>query len=123
MNITEYRKLTNQTLGNSSQLKLFKIGNEISNNTKYLNIFRSYILNKSNLNKSSFYDLYEVDNDDWLDTIAFKVYGSPALWWIIAIVNDISNPFEDLETGNILRILKPNYIYNILKEIKTIGDA
>ncbi|NCD00176.1 MAG: hypothetical protein EOL95_10815 [Bacteroidia bacterium] len=80
MNITEYRKLTNQTLGNSSQLKLFKIGNEISNNTKYLNIFRSYILNKSNLNKSSFYDLYEVDNDDWLDTIAFKVYGSPALW-------------------------------------------
>lgn len=123
MNITEYRKLTNQTLGNSSQLKLFKIGNEISNNTKYLNIFRSYILNKSNLNKSSFYDLYEVDNDDWLDTIAFKVYGSPALWWIIAIVNNISNPFEDLETGNILRILKPNYIYNILKEIKTIGDA
>lgn len=123
MNLTDYRVLTNQSLNNSSQLKLFSVANELSSNTKYLNIFRSYILNRSNLNNDSFYNLYEVDNDDWLDTISFKVYQTPNLWWVIAIVNNISNPFEELYPGKILRILKPNYIYNILKEIKSIGEA
>lgn len=123
MNLTDYRVLTNQSLNNSSQLKLFSIVNELSSNTKYLNIFRSYILNRSNLNNDSFYNLYEVDNDDWLDTISFRVYQTPNLWWVIAIVNNISNPFEELYPGKILRILKPNYIYNILKEIKSIGEA
>ena len=123
MNLTDYRVLTNQSLNNSSQLKLFSVVNELSSNTKYLNIFRSYILNRSNLNNDSFYNLYEVDNDDWLDTISFKVYQTPNLWWVIAIVNNISNPFEELYPGKILRILKPNYIYNILKEIKSIGEA
>ena len=123
MNLTDYRVLTNQSLNNSSQLKLFSVANELSSNTKYLNIFRSYILNRSNLNNDSFYNLYEVDNDDWLDTVAFKVYQTPNLWWVIAIVNNISNPFEELYPGKILRILKPNYIYNILKEIKSIGEA
>lgn len=123
MNLTDYRVLTNQSLNNSSQLKLFSVANELSSNTKYLNIFRSYILNRSNLNNDSFYNLYEVDNDDWLDTISFRVYQTPNLWWVIAIVNNISNPFEELYPGKILRILKPNYIYNILKEIKSIGEA
>lgn len=123
MNLTDYRVLTNQSLNNSSQLKLFSVVNELSSNTKYLNIFRSYILNRSNLNNDSFYNLYEVDNDDWLDTISFRVYQTPNLWWVIAIVNNISNPFEELYPGKILRILKPNYIYNILKEIKSIGEA
>ena len=123
MNLTDYRVLTNQSLNNSSQLKLFSVVNELSSNTKYLNIFRSYILNRSNLNNDSFYNLYEVDNDVWLDTISFRVYQTPNLWWVIAIVNNISNPFEELYPGKILRILKPNYIYNILKEIKSIGEA
>lgn len=121
MDTALYNDYTTIQLSNSSQLKMFNILDDVLNNTYYLNIFRSYILSTSQLNNSSFYDLYEVDNSEWLDSISFKVYGTPNLWWVIAIVNNVVNPFEDVYGGKVLRILKNSYIYNILKEVKNVG--
>lgn len=122
MNINEYKKYTNINLSNTSQLKLFNILKDITENVHYLNIFRSYILNVSQLNDASFYDLYEIPNNTFLENIAFEKYSLPNLWWIIAITNNIVNPFEELEPGKLLRILKNDYLYQILKEVKTIGN-
>ena len=122
MDISQYNEYTNIQLSNSSQLKMFNILDDVQNNTYYLNIFRSYVLSASQLNDSSFYDLYEVDNNDWLDDISTKIYGTPSLWWVVAIVNEILNPFEDIYPGKVLRILKNSYIYNILKEVKNVGQ-
>lgn len=123
MDASLYNEYTRIQLGNSSQLKLFNILDDVSNNTYYLNIFRSYVLTASRLNDSSFYDLYEVDHNEWMDGISTKVYGTPNLWWVIAIVNGIVNPFEDIYPSKTLRILKNSYIYNILKEVKSVGKA
>jgi hypothetical protein len=79
MNINTYKEKTNMDLSNTSQLKLYNILKDIVENENYLNIFRSYILNTSQLNDSSFYDLYEVSNDEFLDDIAFKKYSIPHL--------------------------------------------
>ena len=123
MDLSNFNEYTKQNLSNSSQLKLFTILDDVSNNTYYLNIFRSYIINMSSLNNNSFYELYEVDNNDWLDNISYKFYNTPQLWWVIAIVNNITNPFEEIYPGKVLRILKNSYIYNILKEVRNIGNS
>lgn len=123
MDLSNFNEYTKQNLSNSSQLKLFTILDDVSNNTYYLNIFRSYIINMSSLNNNSFYELYEVDNNDWLDNISYKFYNTSQLWWVIAIVNNITNPFEEIYPGKVLRILKNSYIYNILKEVRNIGNS
>jgi hypothetical protein len=123
MDLSKYNEYTKQNLSNSTQLKLFTILDDVTNNTYYLNIFRSYIINMSSLNDTSFYELYEVDNNDWFDNISYKFYNTPQLWWVICMVNNIINPFEELQPGQILRILKNSYIYNILKEVRNIGNA
>ena len=43
--------------------------------------------------------------------------------FLTSIVNNIVNPFEELESGQILRILKGTHIYSILKEVRNIGNV
>jgi hypothetical protein len=35
--------------------------------------------------------------------------------------NNVVNPFEFLEPGLQIKILRPTYIYQVIKEIKNIG--
>lgn len=39
-----------------------------------------------------------------IDLIAHKYYKDSRLWWIIALVNDIKDPWDDLTMGKTLRI-------------------
>lgn len=39
-----------------------------------------------------------------LDNIAHEYYNDPRLWWVIAHVNRINNPLEDMEIGMVLII-------------------
>jgi hypothetical protein len=119
---TTFRQETGKKLSNTSQLKMFNMLENLRDNKKFMNIFRSFIVNDSIFNNARYYNLHEVDSSDWLDTIAYQYYENDSLWWIIAMTNNIVNPFEELEEGNFLRILKPQYIYNILKEIQYIGQ-
>jgi hypothetical protein len=52
------------------------------------------------------YTLYQVTDADLLriDYIAYKTLGDSTLWWAIARVNHIANPFADLEAGMTLKI-------------------
>jgi hypothetical protein len=52
------------------------------------------------------YDLYTVTQGDLqrIDRIASQMLGDPALWWAIAIVNNIANPLKDLTVGTTLVI-------------------
>ena len=47
---------------------------------------------------------YQENQNNRLDLISFKYYGTVKLWWAIAVANDIQNPFEKIEKGTILRI-------------------
>lgn len=42
-----------------------------------------------------------------LQSISFQYYGDSGKWYIIALANDILNPFEELEGGKIITI--PRY--------------
>ena len=39
-----------------------------------------------------------------LDALAYKYYGDPSLWWVIAWVNNIKNQLSDLSNGDVILI-------------------
>ena len=90
--------------------------------TQFLNIFKSLKLNTTEEVDLSFFDTYETENNDWWDNIAYAVYGSPHLWWVIALFNEVVNPFEEMEEGMNLKILKPIFIFQLFKDMDTIRE-
>lgn len=128
MAVTEYNEKTfNQLTGAEkstfSILRLFNILLDSDRETKFMNIFRSYILNDDILTNVAFYDRYEVANGEFWDNISFNLYGTPYLWWILAILNNVANPFEELEEGQTIKVLRSDYIYSITKDLEKIAES
>ena len=117
----DFYSLTGNRLSNSSFLRLFNIL-EDENYNKFMNVFRSYVLNNDMTRNTVFFYTYNVESDDWWDNISNKYYGTPYLWWAICLMNNIANPFEDLEEGMQLKIIKGDCIYCLIKEIKNISE-
>ena len=117
-----YYKETGNRLSNTSQLKLFPIMLDKDKTTKFLNLFRSYKLNDSVQTDVVFFETYEVSNGEFWDDIAYNVYGTPQLWWVIALINNIVNPFEELEEGDNIKVLRESYIYNLIKDMESFSD-
>jgi len=66
-------------------------------------------------------DIYIVTNEtDYLDTLAFKYYSDPTLWWIIALANNIGKGRMSVEGGLQLRI--PTNVQNILSEYDRLNS-
>jgi hypothetical protein len=65
-------------------------------------------------------EYYRVKSSDLLrpDIISYKCYGSVDYWWIILLVNNITNPFTDLVEGIILTIPSKLDIYNFQKKFR-----
>lgn len=53
---------------------------------------------------------YSVISPDRIDLIAKKFYGEEALWWVIAVANNIEKIPQDLQVGDIIRIPSPRFI-------------
>jgi hypothetical protein len=117
-----YGQITGHYLNNSSEANLFPVMYDTANNEYFMNIFRAYIVNDNVQNNILFYLTHEVSDTDWLDTISNTYYGTPTLWWVIALMNNFTNPFEDLVPGTNLRILKSDYIYQLLNEINMVAS-
>jgi hypothetical protein len=112
---------TGNRLSNISYLRLFNMLKD-ADGTKYLNIWRSFVLNEDVTDDTVFYETYDVGNEDWWDNIAYYYYEAPGLWWVIAMMNDVVNPFEELEIGSNIKILKDRYLYQLFKEMEAIKD-
>lgn len=66
-------------------------------------------------------DIYIVSNEtDSLDTLAFKYYKDPTLWFIIALANNIGKGRMSIEPGLQLRI--PTDVYNILSNYDNLNS-
>ena len=57
-------------------------------------------------------------SDDWY-SLSNKYYGNSRLWWLILVANKIANPFEDIQPGTKLKILKGSVVGEILSQINT----
>jgi len=90
--------------------------------TRFFNIFRAFTFNEQILFDSSYYTTYEVNNDDWWDNISQRFYRTPNLWWAIAELNGVVSPFEELEAGDNIKILRPEYLYVLMRDIERIAE-
>ena len=54
-----------------------------------------------------------------LTTLSYNAYGTIDLWWLILIVNNITNPIKDLPTGKKIKLIKPQFIEQVLDTIES----
>ena len=126
MAVTKYTEknffeLTGTRLENTSLLRLFDVLMD-HDGEKFVNVFRGYGVNEDALSDITTYDLFEVSHDSkWWDSISAKVYGTSKLWWVVAMINNINNPFEDLEVGDIVKVLKESYLYTLFRDMERVA--
>lgn len=116
-----FYELTGRRISNISQLKLFSILRD-HDSTHFMNIWRTFSFNNYITTDVTFYDSYEVGDDMWWDNISYDIYGTPHLWWIVALMNNVVNPFEELEEGTNIKILREEYLYVLFKDIERLSD-
>lgn len=52
-----------------------------------------------------------------LELLAHKLYGSAFFWWVLALVNDIRNPFVAPKGGDILRVPDVSQVFTVLQAL------
>jgi len=116
-----YNDITGKRLINISQLRLFNILRD-DDSEYFMNIFRSFNINEEVVNNTLYYNSYEVGDNEWWDNISYSVYETPNLWWIIAMVNNVVNPFEELTEGDIIKYLRKEYLYTLMRDVEGISQ-
>jgi hypothetical protein len=53
---------------------------------------------------------YQVLENDRIDLIAYKFYGDPVLWWVIAVANNLELIPTEISPGMTLRIPSTSYV-------------
>lgn len=127
MAVTKYTEktffeLTGNQIANISQLKLFNILLDEDRQTKFMNIFRVARVNTDVTKDTLFFDTFEVPDADFWDNIAYRIYNTPQLWWILGLMNNTVNPFEELEPGDLITVLKEQYVYNLTKDLENLSE-
>jgi hypothetical protein len=115
-----FYEATGRRLSNVSQLKMFNLLMDAEEN-RFLNVWKSFSINPKAVSDSAYYSLHEVSSEDWWDNIAAYYYGSAYLWWVVCLANNVNNPFEELEEGRMLVILREETLYQLFKELKSLG--
>ena len=49
--------------------------------------------------------------------ISQEIYGTIRLWWLVCIVNKIMNPVKLPKPGQVLTVIKPEYVASIITQI------
>ena len=87
------------------------------NNKLTTDLFRRLKIRSNILNQVSLYDLYDVQEGDTPESIAFKHFGDTELHWVILILNNMTDRFYDwpLNLKDFDQYLKNKYenIYGI----------
>ena len=91
---------------------IFKVYQD-PNTYYYYNILKN--INIPNDIDPEYYTLENVNFDIPLTNISYKFYNTIELWWLILIVNKISNLF--LSGVHQIKIIKPKYIDEIINSI------
>ncbi len=95
---------------------IFKVFNTGDKNYFYYNIVKKITIPDS-LDERLFFNIV-LPTGLPLTTLSFNAYGTIDLWWLILIINNITNPIKDLPDGKKIRLLKPQYIEQILDSIE-----
>lgn len=101
-------------------------------NLRYENIFKIYQNTDSQyfyniLNTVTFGNIYDPnlftevvvsEKMPWT-VLSYNAYKTIDLWWLIALVNGVRNPFE-LPSDNKIKILKPQYVATVISQLSQL---
>lgn len=108
----------NRKLKQSSMLTLFPL--LINENGEYVyNILRPFIVNDivfEDKNLDSTVLMY----NEWWENISYDQYGFPEGWWMVALTNGVVNPFEEIDPGQTIYMLKSQYLNILYTDIQNI---
>lgn len=91
---------------------IFKLG--FDNSHPYYNLLKTITI-PADLNEELFFTIKTLPGDTWTN-ISYIYYDTIDLWWLIAILNNVYNPFKMPST---LRILKTEYLDIVLGQIQS----
>ena len=77
---------------------------DIKGNNKYKlvpDIFRRIKIKNKLKNNVTFLEKYDVEDGEKPETVAYRIYGSTHLFWVICMVNNIENPYYDWPLSNL----------------------
>lgn len=118
-----FYEIKNKKLNNLSMLRMFNILRDTDDKQYFVNIFRTFELEESLYRSIIYFISYEIsDEDRFLDNVSYINYDTPYLWWIIALINNVQNPFEDIDIGDNIKVLKNIYISTLLNDVEKIGN-
>jgi hypothetical protein len=117
-----FYEATGTILGETSYLRLFNILLDIDRETKLMNVFKSVSVNEEAQTDILAFDTYEVPESYFWDNIAYEVYGTPKLWWVVSLFNNVVNPFEELEEGSNIKVLKSEHIKTVFDDMERISE-
>jgi len=118
----DFEEITGHILSSISFLKMFPILQDTEDNEMFIDIFRSYSVFDDTLSNASYFNTYACKNEDWWDNISAEIYNTPSLWWMVCLVNNIVNPFEEMESGKLIQVLSIDYVPQLVREIRSMGD-
>ena len=84
--------------------------------TTLQNLFTKYEIIVDYKLNLDFFLQYHIDNDEFIETVANKAYGMPEYWWIIALFNNITEPFKQWPLTQSQLITMATHLY------QTYGD-
>ena len=103
---------TTQKLGRDNLARTFDVARGPDGFDRYL-VNRGMYISADNVSPQMV-TMYEVKDNDTYTKISFAFYGTIDLWWLVCKVNGIVNPFDTLNTGTVLRVLKREYVNGIV---------
>lgn len=98
---------------------LFKIGR--NNNYYFYNILKSVVFPPDI--DPELYTEQIINSRRPYTTLSFQIYGVQDLWWLLCLVNNIRNPVQVITPGTKLKIIKPQYVEDVVKQIQRLKNA
>lgn len=114
--ITDPRDLSSNSWANTFHLARYL--DSAGNTETIANIFNSLTVRGSFLDDYQNYEVYEIEQKDTWEGISYNTYGSVNLWWLLCLVNEIQDPFEQLEVGKRIKLIKASVVNEVLYQIE-----
>ena len=94
----------------------FKKGD--SDSYYYYNILKKISIDTSNISPDVFYYV-KVDKKLPWTSISYNLYDTQHLWWLILLFNNITNPVILPKLGDVYKVVKKEYVNDIISQLQT----
>jgi hypothetical protein len=115
-----YLDIKGNNLPVDSMLNMFNILKD-ENDVYFMNIFKDVRIDDDILNNQMYLSGITIV-DPWWENISYSYYGSIYSWWMLCIMNNILNPFEDIVEAGTLTVLPKNFLTIIQNDMLVINN-